>query len=81
MFATIKLVSRQQNSQQYGAILHIKLTNQAIKNSESYKEYYTIASGPEPPKTKASIKKKQSSYVTTITPPTAKGKRLKTSTK
>ncbi|GJZ64820.1 hypothetical protein Tco_0621516 [Tanacetum coccineum] len=28
-------------------------------DSESYKEYYTIASGVEPPKTKASVKKKQ----------------------
>nr|GEY77205.1 retrovirus-related Pol polyprotein from transposon TNT 1-94 [Tanacetum cinerariifolium] len=30
-------------------------------NSESYKEYYAIASGAEPPKTKASVRKKQSS--------------------
>ncbi|GJV79782.1 hypothetical protein Tco_1515652 [Tanacetum coccineum] len=31
------------------------------QNSESYKEYYAIASGAEPPKTKASVKKKQTS--------------------
>nr|GEW29817.1 hypothetical protein [Tanacetum cinerariifolium] len=81
MLTTIKLVSRHQNTQQYGAILPVKLTNEAIKNSESYKEYYAIASGAEPPKTKASVKKKQSSYDTTMPPPTATGKRLKTSAK
>nr|GEU33779.1 hypothetical protein [Tanacetum cinerariifolium] len=53
MFTTIKLVSRHQNTQQYGAILPVELTNKAIRNSESYKEYYAIASGAEPPKTKA----------------------------
>nr|GFA52007.1 hypothetical protein [Tanacetum cinerariifolium] len=58
MFTTIKLVSRHQNTQQYGAILPVKLTNKAIRNSESYKEYYAIASGAEPPKTKASVRKK-----------------------
>nr|GEU40679.1 hypothetical protein [Tanacetum cinerariifolium] len=65
----------------YGAILPIELTNEAIKNSESYKEYYAIASGAESPKTKAIVRKKQSSSDTTMPPPTAKGKRLKTSTK
>nr|GEZ81814.1 hypothetical protein [Tanacetum cinerariifolium] len=83
MFTTIKLVSRHQNTQQYGAILPIELTNEAIRNYESYKEYYAIASGAEPPKTKASVRKKHTSFDTTITmpPPTAKGKRLKTSAK
>nr|GEZ48500.1 hypothetical protein [Tanacetum cinerariifolium]GEZ63524.1 hypothetical protein [Tanacetum cinerariifolium] len=83
MFTTIKLVSRHQNTQQCDAILPIELTNEAIGNFESYKEYYAIASGAEPLKTKASVKKKQISFDTIITmpPPTAKGKRLKTSTK
>nr|GEU83131.1 hypothetical protein [Tanacetum cinerariifolium] len=81
MFIMIKLVSRHQNTQQYGAILPVELTNEAIRNSESYKEYYAIASGAEPPKTKASVRKKQSSSDTTVPPPTAKGKRLKTSAK
>nr|GEU56495.1 hypothetical protein [Tanacetum cinerariifolium] len=78
MFTTIKLVSRHKNTQQYGFILPIELTNEAIKNSESYKDYYVIALGDEPPKTKASVRKKQSSSDTTMPPPTAKGKRLKT---
>nr|GEU29121.1 hypothetical protein [Tanacetum cinerariifolium] len=67
-------------NKRYGVILPIELTNEEIINSESYKEYYAIASGVEPPKTKASVMKKQSSSDTTIPSPT-KGKRLKTSVK
>ncbi|GJR99893.1 hypothetical protein Tco_0316402 [Tanacetum coccineum] len=78
MFTTIKVVSRHEDTQLYGAILPNELTNEAIKDSESYKEYYAIASGAEPPKTKASVKKKQVESDKTKTPPTAKGKRLKT---
>ncbi|GJX42777.1 hypothetical protein Tco_0257767 [Tanacetum coccineum] len=59
MFTTIKVVSRHEDTQLYGVILPNELTNDAIKDSESYKEYYAIASGAEPPKTKASVKKKQ----------------------
>nr|GEV59159.1 hypothetical protein [Tanacetum cinerariifolium] len=62
----------------YGAILPVKLTNEAIRNLESYKEYYVIASEVESPKTKESVRKKQSSSNTTMPPPTATGKRLKT---
>nr|GFA64042.1 hypothetical protein [Tanacetum cinerariifolium] len=54
MFNMIKLVSRHQNTQQYGA---------------------------EPPKTKESVRKKQSCSDTTMPPLTATGKRLKTSGK
>ncbi|GJS17056.1 hypothetical protein Tco_0411528 [Tanacetum coccineum] len=81
MFTTIKVVSRHEDTQLYGAIFPYELTNDAIKDSESYKVYYAIASGAEPPKTKASVKKKQVESDKTKTPPTAKGKRLKTSTK
>nr|GEW19180.1 hypothetical protein [Tanacetum cinerariifolium] len=38
MFKTIKLVSRHQNTQQFGAILPIELTNEDIRNSAAYKE-------------------------------------------
>ncbi|GJZ82590.1 hypothetical protein Tco_0647763 [Tanacetum coccineum] len=79
MFTTIKVVSRHEDTQLYGAIFPNELTNEAIKDSESYKEYYAIASGSEPPKIKASVKKKQTGSDMTKTPPTAKGKRLKTS--
>ncbi|GKB64176.1 hypothetical protein Tco_0920362 [Tanacetum coccineum] len=77
-FTTIKVVSRHEDTQLYGAILPDELTNEAIKDSESYKEYYAIALGAEPPKTKASVKNKQTGSDKTKTPPTAKGKRLKT---
>nr|GEW08751.1 hypothetical protein [Tanacetum cinerariifolium] len=36
-----------------GAILPIELTNEDIRNSVAYKEYYVVASGAAPPKTKA----------------------------
>ncbi|GJR15299.1 hypothetical protein Tco_0797951 [Tanacetum coccineum] len=54
MFTMIKVVSRHEDTQLYGVILPDELTNKAIKDSESYKEYYAIASRAEPPKTKAS---------------------------
>ncbi|GJU65529.1 hypothetical protein Tco_1247364 [Tanacetum coccineum] len=78
MFTTIKVVSRHEDTQLYGAIFPDELTNKAIKDSESYKEYYAIASGAEPLKTKASVKKKQAASNTTKNPSTAKSKRLKT---
>ncbi|GJZ31525.1 hypothetical protein Tco_0576572, partial [Tanacetum coccineum] len=81
MFTTIKVVSRHEDTQLYGAILPDDLTNKAIKDSESYKEYYAIASGAEPPKTKASVKKKQVESDKAKTPPATKGKRLKTTAK
>ncbi|GJX16764.1 hypothetical protein Tco_0217596 [Tanacetum coccineum] len=81
MFTTIKVVSMHEDTQLYGAIFPDELTNEAIKDSESYKEYYAIALGVEPPKTKASVKKKQIGSDKTKTPLTAKGKRLKTSAK
>nr|GEU66606.1 ribonuclease H-like domain-containing protein [Tanacetum cinerariifolium] len=65
----------------FSAMLRVELTNKDIRNSATYKEYYAIASGAAPPKTKASIKKTQSSSDTKITPPTAAGTRLSTSAK
>nr|GEX28257.1 hypothetical protein [Tanacetum cinerariifolium] len=43
MFTTIKLVSRHQNTQQFGALLPVELTNEDIRNSNAYKEYYAVA--------------------------------------
>nr|GFC72260.1 hypothetical protein [Tanacetum cinerariifolium] len=62
-------------------MLPFELTNEDIRNSVAYKEYYAIASGAAPPKTKASVMKTQSSSDTTIPPPTAAGIRLSTSAK
>nr|GFA60814.1 hypothetical protein [Tanacetum cinerariifolium] len=82
MFTTIKLVSRHQNTRQFGAMLPIELTNEDIRNSNAYKEYYAVATGATPPKLKASVRKTRSSSDTTITPPTtAAGPRLTTSEK
>nr|GEW77811.1 hypothetical protein [Tanacetum cinerariifolium] len=63
-------------------MLPIELTNEDIRNSEAYKEYYAVATVPTPPKTKASVMKTKSSSDTTVTPPTAvAGTRLSASTK
>nr|GEW56767.1 hypothetical protein [Tanacetum cinerariifolium] len=55
----------------FGALLPVELTNEDIRNSNAYKEYYTFATGAAPPKPKASVRKTRSSSDTTITPPTA----------
>nr|GFD34427.1 hypothetical protein [Tanacetum cinerariifolium] len=68
---TIKVVSRHQNTQQYGAMLPIELTNDKIRNTKPYKEYYAFATGEASPKPKASTKRKRSGSDTSITPPTA----------
>nr|GFA13480.1 hypothetical protein [Tanacetum cinerariifolium] len=57
--------------QQFGALLPIELTNDEIKNSKAYKEYYEIATGKATPKPKASVRRTKSSSDTSITPPTA----------
>nr|GFA06820.1 hypothetical protein [Tanacetum cinerariifolium] len=68
MFSTIKLVSRHQNTQQFGVLLPIELRNEEMKNSNAYKEYYAIATGAAPPKPKDSVKRTRSSSDTSITP-------------
>nr|GEY81114.1 hypothetical protein [Tanacetum cinerariifolium] len=84
-------VSRHQNTQQYGAMLPIELTNDEIRNTKAYKEYYAFTTGEAAPKPKASAKRKRSGFDTSITPPTvavtpkltaaAKGKQLAKATK
>nr|GEV42859.1 hypothetical protein [Tanacetum cinerariifolium] len=69
---------RNKNTQQFGAMLPVELTNEDIRNSAAYKEYYAISSGAAPPKTKASMSKTQSSSDTTMPPPTAASTRLST---
>nr|GEW77681.1 hypothetical protein [Tanacetum cinerariifolium] len=83
MFTMIKLVSRHQNTQQFDAMLPIELTNANIRNTDAYKEYYAVATGATPPKTKAGVRKTKSSSDTTVTPPptAAAGPRLSTSKK
>nr|GEX44844.1 hypothetical protein [Tanacetum cinerariifolium] len=70
MFTTIKLVTKHQNTQQFGALLPIELTNEDIRNSNAYIEYYAVATRATPPNPKASVRKTRSSSDTTVTPPT-----------
>nr|GEX90610.1 uncharacterized mitochondrial protein AtMg00810-like [Tanacetum cinerariifolium] len=65
----------------FGAMFPVELTNEDIRNSTAYKEYYVIASGAAPPNTKASVRKTRSSSDTIMTPPTTAGIRLSTSPK
>nr|GFB52343.1 hypothetical protein [Tanacetum cinerariifolium] len=62
---------RNKNTQQFGALLPIELTNDEIRNSNAYKEYYAIATGAAPPKPKASARRTRSSSDTSISAPTA----------
>ncbi|GKD12417.1 hypothetical protein Tco_1196824, partial [Tanacetum coccineum] len=70
MFTTINVISRNEDTQLYGTILPVALTNEDIRISESYKEYYAIASGKIPPKTKGSKKKADTNTTTKQKPPT-----------
>ncbi|GKE21232.1 hypothetical protein Tco_1432744, partial [Tanacetum coccineum] len=70
MFTTINVISRNEDTQLYGAILPTELTNEDIRISESYKEYHAIASGKIPPKTKGSKKKADTDATTKQKPPT-----------
>nr|GEV28618.1 hypothetical protein [Tanacetum cinerariifolium] len=91
LFLTIKVVSRHQNTQQHGAMLHIELTNDEIRNTKAYKEYYAFATREATPKPKASARRKKSGSDTSITPLTvavtpklttaAKGKQAAKATK
>ncbi|GJR19169.1 hypothetical protein Tco_0967696 [Tanacetum coccineum] len=70
MFTIINVISRNEDTQLYGTILPVALTNEDISNSESYKEYYAIALGMIPPKTKGSKKKADTNTTTKQKPPT-----------
>nr|GFA16507.1 hypothetical protein [Tanacetum cinerariifolium] len=70
LFSTIKVVSRHQNTQQYGAVLPIELTNEDIRNTKAYKEYYAYASREAAPKPKDSARRKKSGSDSSTTPPT-----------
>ncbi|GJX61344.1 hypothetical protein Tco_0294244 [Tanacetum coccineum] len=70
------IINRHQDIQIYGAILPDELTNQDMKDSEAYKQYYAVASGAEPPKAKTKYKKKADKPVTrskSKTAPASKG--------
>ncbi|GKC75046.1 hypothetical protein Tco_1125820 [Tanacetum coccineum] len=82
MFTTIRIISKHQDTQVYGAILPQHLTNQAMLKSEAYKTYHAYDTGEKIPKPKyvknkadpESSPKKKSTQA-------SEGKRLKTSAK
>ncbi|GKD26167.1 hypothetical protein Tco_1232381, partial [Tanacetum coccineum] len=82
MFTTIRVISKHQDTQIYGAILPQHLTNQAMLESEAYKTYHAYATGEKIPKPKY-VKNKvdPESYLMKKSAQASKGKRLKTSTK
>nr|GFA01987.1 hypothetical protein [Tanacetum cinerariifolium] len=63
-----KVVSRHQNTQQYGTILPIELTTKDIRKTKAYKEYYACATGEAAPKPKASARKKKGGSASSTTP-------------
>nr|GEU69990.1 hypothetical protein [Tanacetum cinerariifolium] len=67
----LHISSRKKNTQQYGAILPIELTNEDIRNTKAYKEYYAYATGETAQKPKASVRRKISGSNSSTTPPTA----------
>nr|GEZ71624.1 hypothetical protein [Tanacetum cinerariifolium] len=67
--ATIRTLT--DNTQHFGALLPIELTNEEIRNSKAYKEYHAIAIGEAAPKPKASARRTRSGFDISITPPTA----------
>ncbi|GKC37292.1 hypothetical protein Tco_1049676 [Tanacetum coccineum] len=78
------IINRHQDTQIYGAFLLDELTNQDMKDSEAYKQYFDVASGAEPPKAKIKYKKKADKPVTrskSKTAPASKGSGLKSPSK
>nr|GFA68071.1 hypothetical protein [Tanacetum cinerariifolium] len=67
LFSTIKVVSRHQNTQQYGAILPIELTTEDIRNTKAYKEPITTVVAT--PRLTAAAKRKQPARATSPTDP------------
>ncbi|GJY69929.1 hypothetical protein Tco_0472911 [Tanacetum coccineum] len=80
MFTTIRVISKHQDTQIYGANLPQHLTNQAMLKSKAYKTYHAYATGEKIPKPK----KKKADFESSPKEKPAqasKGKRLKTSSK
>ncbi|GJX61877.1 hypothetical protein Tco_0294777 [Tanacetum coccineum] len=80
MFTTIRVFSKHQDTQIYGANIPQHLTNQSMLDSEANKTYHAYATGEKTPKPK---KKKVDSESSPKEKPAKalKGKRLKTSSK
>ncbi|GJT28152.1 hypothetical protein Tco_0908427 [Tanacetum coccineum] len=82
MFTTVRVISKHQDTQVYGAILPQHLTNQAMLESEAYMTYRAYATGEKTPKPKTTKKKADSeASPKTKTTQATKGKRIKSSAK
>ncbi|GKC74072.1 hypothetical protein Tco_1119955 [Tanacetum coccineum] len=57
MFTTVRVISNNQDTQVYGAILPQHLTNQAMLESKAYMTYRAYATGEKTPKPKSTKKK------------------------
>ncbi|GJY72092.1 hypothetical protein Tco_0475795 [Tanacetum coccineum] len=72
MFTTINVISRNEATHCTGLFSQWPLTNKdKSATRESYKEYYAMASGTIPPKTKGSKKKANTDAIPKLKPPTA----------
>ncbi|GJS34967.1 hypothetical protein Tco_0533349 [Tanacetum coccineum] len=79
MFTTIRVISKHQDTQVYGAILPRHLTNHDMLESEAYKTYHAYATGEKTKKPKSTKKKADSESSPKMKPTQAsKGKRIKT---
>ncbi|GKF33302.1 hypothetical protein Tco_0106502, partial [Tanacetum coccineum] len=79
MFTTVRVISKHQDTQVYGAILPQHLTNQAMLESEAYMTYRAYATGEKTPKLKTTKKKVDSeSSPKTKSTQASKGKRIMT---
>ncbi|GKE41668.1 hypothetical protein Tco_1468952, partial [Tanacetum coccineum] len=82
MFTSMRCISRHEDTQVYGTILPKELTNQAMLESNTYKTYYTFASGEKTPKPKYIRKKAKPNTSPKQKPVQAtKGTRLKSKAK
>ncbi|GKC93365.1 hypothetical protein Tco_1158807 [Tanacetum coccineum] len=78
MFTTVRVISKHQDTQIYGAILPQHLTNQAMLESEAYMTHRAYATGEKTSKPKTTKKKADSeASPKTKTTQATKGKRIK----
>ncbi|GKE14064.1 hypothetical protein Tco_1421641 [Tanacetum coccineum] len=60
LLGSMRFISRHEDTQVYCALLRKEMTNQAMLDFDSYKTYYAISTGAEPPKPKRPQKKSNS---------------------
>ncbi|GJS82860.1 hypothetical protein Tco_0749401 [Tanacetum coccineum] len=77
LLGTMRFVSRHASTQVYGAIIPKAMTNQALLESVGYKTYYAITSGAEPPKSRKSQKKSDSTISSEEYPSNKKSAKLR----